>query len=260
MTNDTQGITVTSNEQFREVFHLLDHTSTVCCRIRLYPGEEHILTDLLQRRVHLIPSATAQLASRSKAHQARIFEPFMIPHTMVAYDTMNLLEATTQFRKEGINEVVVKQNRKNAGIGIHRYKSIEDVYNHAAFGTLTFPLVLQPYIAEFRDIRAVIIGDYAEAYERNNPWNFRHNLHCGGKAQPIDISDRLLSFCHKIMERGAFPYANLDIMELPDNSLYLTEINLRGGLRGARISSDEYRERVAARQQQLFAQGSKIAL
>lgn len=250
--NDMSGITVTSNDQFRKVFHLLDQTSTVCCRLKLYAGEEHILVDLLQRKVRLIPSATAQLASRSKAHQARIFSPFMVPHTVVIYDTNNLLKATTSFQQKGIREVVVKQNRKNGGMGIHLYQSIEDVYNHAAFGNLCFPFVLQPYVADFRDIRVLVIGDYAEAYQRNNPWNFRHNLHCGGQSCPIDMDERSLSFCRKVMERGDFPYAHIDLMETPDKNLHLTEINLSGGLRGAQISSEEYRDWIAARHQQLL--------
>ena len=54
------------------------------------------------------------------------------------------------------------------------------------------------------------------------------------------------------MERGDFPYAHIDLMETPDKNLHLTEINLRGGLRGAQISSEEYRDRIAARNQQLY--------
>ncbi|BHH82456.1 ATP-grasp domain-containing protein [Desulforhopalus sp. 52FAK] len=249
---DTPRITVTSNDQFRKVFHLLDQTSIVCCRLKLYAGEEHILVDLLERNVRLIPSATAQLASRSKAHQTRIFAPFMIPHTRVIYDTNNLLKATTSYQQKDIKKVVVKQNRKNGGMGIHLFQSVEDVYNHAAFGNLCFPFVLQPYVADFTDIRVIIIGDYAEAYQRINPWNFRHNLHCGGQSCPITMDDKLLSFCRKIMDRSEFPYAHMDIMETPDKKLYLTEINLRGGLLGAQISPDEYKDKIAVRQQQLL--------
>lgn len=248
------GIIITNNEQFRKEFHLLDNTSTVCCRLRLSPGEEHILIDLQQRNVTLIPSATAQIASRSKAHQARIFEEFMLPNTRVAYDTNNLLEATSYYRQLGTEELVVKQDRKNGGLGIHRYRDIEDVYNHTAFGSLPFPVIIQPFQPEFKDIRVIIIGDYIEAYQRVNPWNFRHNLHCGGHADPLEPDVKILRLCRDVMQRGQFPYAHIDIMLTPENSLYLIEINLRGGLRGARITAEEYRMKIAALHKQLTAE------
>lgn len=251
------GIIITNNEQFRKEFPLLDSTSTVCCRLRLCPGEEHILVDLQQRHVNLIPSATAQLASRSKAHQARIFTGFMLPHTRVAYDTNNLLEATSHYKQLSVKDLVVKQDRKNGGLGVHRYRNIEEVYNHAAFGTLSFPIIIQPFQPEFKDIRVIVIGDYIEAYERINPWNFRHNLHCGGYAKPFEPDDRILHLCSSVMQRGHFPYAHIDIMITPDNSLYLIEINLRGGLRGARISPQDYREKIRLLHEDLAAEAGK---
>jgi ribosomal protein S6--L-glutamate ligase len=45
------------------------------------------------------------------------------------------------------------------------------------------------------------------------------------------------------MARGRFPYAHIDLMILEDNSFYLGEINLRGGIRGAKITPAQYRER-----------------
>lgn len=249
----TPGIVITNNQQFRNQFHLLDSTSTISCRLRLSPGEEHILVDLQQRNVKLFPSATAQLASRSKAHQARIFSEFMLPNTRVIYDTNGLLEATTYYQQLNIGELVVKQDRKNGGLGIHRFRDIEDVYNSSAFGNLPFPLIIQPLQPEFRDIRVIVIGSYIEAYERVNPWNFRHNLHCGGHAKPIESTERMLNLCRRVMTRGGFPYAHIDLMKTND-SLHLIEINLKGGLRGARISSREYREKIQALHDQLIAE------
>lgn len=168
----------------------------------------------------------------------------MLPHTLAVYDTNCMLGATTLYRCHGIAELVVKQDRKNGGIGIHHFRDIEDVYNQAAFGCLPYPFVIQPFFSDFRDIRIIILGNYLEGYERVNPANFRHNLHCGGTARIYEPDENVMQFCRRIMARGGFPYAHIDLMVAADGSLYLTEINLRGGLRGARIDPREYLQRL----------------
>jgi ribosomal protein S6--L-glutamate ligase len=55
-----------------------------------------------------------------------------------------------------------------------------------------------------------------------------------------------MNYCLEVMARGAFPYAHLDLMLMPDDAIHLLEINLRGGLRGAKISGQEYQQRIAA--------------
>jgi ribosomal protein S6--L-glutamate ligase len=46
------------------------------------------------------------------------------------------------------------------------------------------------------------------------------------------------------MHRGHFPYGHLDIIVTKNGNSYLGEINLRGGIKGAKISSEEYQEKV----------------
>jgi ribosomal protein S6--L-glutamate ligase len=45
----------------------------------------------------------------------------------------------------------------------------------------------------------------------------------------------------------------VDLLILPDDSWFLSEINLRGGLRGARIDQQEYLRRVAELQEEELA-------
>ncbi len=245
-------IIIRNNTEFTTHYHSLNEHSIVNCRLRLIHGEEHLLTDLLERHVTLIPSATSQLASRSKVYQARIFSTFMLPHTLTIYDINGLLQATSVYKEHGLSEVIVKQDRKNGGIGIHRFRNIEDVYNQLSLHPFNQPVVLQPFIREFKDIRVIWLGEYKEAYERINHANFRRNLHCGGSAVPHELNDGILKFCSTIMQRGAFPYAHIDIMQTPEGKLYLTEVNLRGGLRGAKIDGDRYRELTDSIHQQLL--------
>lgn len=213
--------------------------------LRLRPGEEYILLDLAERGVRIIPPALAQMASRSKTFQVRLFHSYMVPHTLAIYTRHDLLGAVTLYQKNSIRQVVTKHDRRNAGLGIYLWPSAEEVYTQASFGVIPFPFVLQPFVSGCRDIRVVMLGDYVEAYWRHNPFNFRNNLHHGGKSSPCDPSAEQLMLCRQAMKRGLFPYAHLDIMITADNS-YLAEINLRGGLKGARIRRDDYRTKIEA--------------
>ncbi len=225
-------------------FDSLCRGDIVCGNLPLKYGEEHLFVDLLARGIDFIPAATAQLASKSKAFQALILKPWMVPLTTVIYSCHQLLETTNIYHSQGIEKVVLKQDRKNAGMGILLYSSVEDIYTQAANNAITYPFVIQPFVEESSDIRVIILDDYVEAYARHNPHNFRNNLHCGGSAEPFSLSQRVRSFCDEVMARGEFPYAHLDLMLTPGDNIYLAEINLRGGLRGAHISSAEYKNRV----------------
>ena len=210
-------------------------------RVSLRATEEHLLLDLVERGVRLIPSALSQMISRSKSLQTEVFAPWMPPHSRGIHDVHQLLDAMASFSIE--DKVVTKLERKNAGLGIHLWSSIEDVYTHATLGNLTFPFVLQPFYCVARDVRVIIIGDFIEAYERYNPTNFRNNLHCGGESLPWRLTERQLEVCRQVMARGKFPYAHIDLMII-DKADYLIEINLRGGIKGAVVGEQEYKERI----------------
>ncbi len=240
---------ITNNNELLKVSHLLTAGDIIACRLRLKYGEEHLLLDFVERGIQLIPSATSQLASRSKSFQARILSSFMIPHTVVIYDIHGLLDAVSRYNHNKIQKVVLKHDRKNAGLGIHLFKDIEDIFNQATTNNIPYPFVLQPFIPNSRDLRVIILADYIEAYERNNPDNFRNNLHCGGTATPFTLNTAQLALCQASMERGIFPYGHLDLMLTETNDVYLAEINLRGGIRGAAITSDDYQKRIKAIEQ-----------
>jgi len=246
---------IRDNQTLFSRYQQLKKNDIICGRLCLKPGEEHLLIDLLERGVRLIPSATSQLASRSKTFQAGIFSDFMLPGTLPVYDTHTLLKASSIYQQLQYGKVILKCDRKNAGFGIHTFNDIEDLYNHVSIGSVPFPFVIQPYQSKSRDIRVIILGDYLEAYERCNLYNFRKNLHCGGFSTPFNLADHMLDFCRKVMQRGDFPYAHLDLMLAEEGEqCSLLEINLRGGLKGARISGKEYQEKVAKIHESLLAE------
>ena len=237
---------IRDNRSLRVQYDSLSNGDIVIGRIRVRPLEEALLLDLVERGVKIFPSARAQLASRSKTFQTLLFSSFMPPHTRAVHDIHDLLQVLNHYGESGISRVVTKQDRSNAGMGIHLWHSIEDVYSQASFGVLPFPFVVQPFCSGSRDIRVVLLGDYVEAYWRKNPYNFRNNLHFGGESNPCDLSRKHMALCGEIMERAGFPYAHIDLMVTDHYETYLAEINLRGGIRGARISPAEYRAKVEA--------------
>lgn len=230
---------VHDNETLYKKYQQLKRNDIICGRIRLKPGQEFLLTDMVERGIRLIPSATAQLASRSKVFQTQLLGAFMLPGTITVHDQHDLFCATTTADARLHTEVILKRDRKNGGIGIHRFRSMEDLYNQVIGGGYPYPFTIQPFRPFCRDIRVVILDDYIEAYERKACHNFRHNLHCGGEAFPYPLTDGQRKFCHQVMERGNFPYAHIDLL-LDREEFWLTEINLRGGLRGAKMNGQEY--------------------
>ena len=245
-------LVIRDNSTLRAQYNSLRHGDIIIGRLRLRESEESLLLDLCERGVHLVPSGLSQLASRSKTLQSTLFAPFMMPLTRAIHGHHDLIEAIADYEKKSISTVVTKLDRRNAGMGVHLWRSVEEVFTHASLGNLPFPFVLQPFRAECRDIRVIFLGDYIEAYWRHNPCNFRNNLHHGGQTKACELSAEQIELCRQIMARGQFPYGHLDIIVTKEEEFYFGEINLRGGIRGAKISPGKYQERVDTIHQQLL--------
>lgn len=236
---------IIDNDTLRREYQALLPGERVATRLRLAPGEEYLLLDLEARGVELFPPGLAQALSRSKVMQAAILAPFMLPDTLAVHDLHTLHRAAHRYQQGGVGRVVVKLDRANAGMGVLLFGGVEEVINAATLQSLPFPFLLQPFVDGGRDLRVIFLGEYREAYLRYNPVGFRHNLHHGGGSEPRELTREQVEFSLRVMERGRFPYAHLDLFLLPDGDFYLGEINLRGGLRGAAISPQEYSQRLA---------------
>ena len=236
---------VESNQELFGCYDDLKAGDIILGRIRLAGDQENLLLDLVSRGVLLFPSASAQLCSRSKVYQAALLRRFMVEGTLPVYCMQDMLEAVTSYGRTGVDAVVCKLDRANAGLGILRFSSIEEVYSQVVLGSLAFPFVVQSFVEGCSDVRVVILDETVEAYRRHNPYNFRHNLHCGGTSLPWELTSEQLHFCHQVMKRADFPHAHVDLLLLPDGTHRLSEINLRGGLRGARMTQQDYLQMVA---------------
>lgn len=241
-----EKLIIRDNSTLRVHYDSLQEGDIVVGRLRLRESEESMLLDLETRGVHLIPSGLSQLVSRSKTLQATIFSKFMLPQTRAIHTLHDLIEAIPEYQKNSVTAVITKQDRGNAGLGVHLWQSIEEIFTHASLGNLPFPFVLQPFQPECRDIRVVMLDDYIEAYWRHNPHSFRNNLHHGGRSEPCKLSGEQVELCQRVMDRAHFPYAHIDILVTEEGKSFLGEVNLRGGLQGAKISPEEYQKKVDA--------------
>ncbi|MCK7503777.1 MAG: hypothetical protein MZV70_06420, partial [Desulfobacterales bacterium] len=98
-----------------------------------------------------------------------------------------LMEAVTYCSRHGIEAVVSKREGMHCGHGIRRWESAEALYNAAAFTKEAFPFVLQPFMANISDVRVVVVGDYVEAYLRENLYNFQsQSRRQGGQPGAVD--------------------------------------------------------------------------
>jgi len=208
------------------------------------PGEEIKLIDLGDRGVIFFPPLLAHLVVRGKSAQAQVLEEFMLPGTFVAHGLPDLAAHLGDPRLAG--SVVAKRDRAHLGLGVSRWPSLEDLHSLGSLSPLPYPLVVQPFLEEARDLRAVVLGDYQEAYERVNPQGFRKNIFQGGAFRPAVLAPDLSDFCRRVMARGKFPYAVLDVLVSPAGEFYLSEINFHAGLKGSQLGQGEFRRRVEA--------------
>ncbi len=229
--------------EFRRCYPHLTAGDLVLGCLPLKPGEEIKIIDLLSRGVAFFPPYVAQVLSRSKAAQAAVLGEFMVPGTQVAYRAADLAAMAVRFPPQ--TPVVCKRDRAHLGLGVSWWPSLEALLSLAGLQNLEYPLVVQPFVPEARDLRAVLAGGHAELYERQNPHSFRRNLFQGGTSRPVAFPPPYEEFCRRVMARGAFPYAVLDLLVSPTGDVYLSEISLHAGLRASRLGQAGFRRLVA---------------
>jgi ribosomal protein S6--L-glutamate ligase len=238
---------VLSYQAFKKYFQEFKEGDLIGIRLPLKKEELGLIIDLIHRKVEAFPSFLSQILSVSKTLQAEILKNFMLPYTFSVRDKNSLLFAISELSKlsKKFYKFVTKDDRANCGLGVRLWNSLEEIYNVAGTPVLPFPFVLQPFYENVKDIRVIILGEYyMEAYERINPYNFRKNLFLGGKAKSYQLNEKEIEFCKKVMERGNFPYAHLDLIYTGEEGPYLSEISLKGGIKGAKISPQTYEETV----------------
>jgi glutathione synthase/RimK-type ligase-like ATP-grasp enzyme len=210
-----------------------------------------LAADLLERGVRCIPAVTCQALARSKCAQALVFRRWMAPHTRAVSRRPELMQALGDYARSAIGAVVTKQEGMHCGHGIRRWESIEALYNSVALDDRVYPFVLQPFLPAITDVRVIVVGEYVEAYLRENLYNFRANIAAGGASRPLSMDPAAEAICRTVMERGRFPYAHIDLHLTSEGACLLSEIALEGGIAAARIGRSELDQRKRERLEEL---------
>jgi glutathione synthase/RimK-type ligase-like ATP-grasp enzyme len=210
-----------------------------------------LAADLLERGVRFVPPLTCQTLSRSKCAQAVVFRTWMAPHTRVVSRRADLMQALGDYARQAVGAVVTKQEGMHCGHGVRRWESAEALYNAVAFDEGAYPFVLQPFLEGISDVRVIVVGDYVEAYLRENLYNFRANIAAGGASRPLSMDPAAAAFCRTVMERGRFPYAHVDLHLTAAGTCLLAEIALGGGIAAARIGRAELERKKRERLEEL---------
>lgn len=227
---------ITSYSHLVQVYQDLGPGDVFVGRIPASHQKAVILMDLTARGVSLLPSAMAQMLAASKTAQAFVLNQWMLPHTQVISRRQELMDALGHYARNGIETAVTKQDHLHCGHGVRQWRDLEMLYNCLSLDNSCFPFVLQPFADVSTDLRVIIVGEFCEAYARNNPDGFRMNLAAGGSSRPYALSEAQKELCRRTMIRAQMPYAHIDLMITADGGIYLSEINLNGGLHGACIS------------------------
>ncbi|MCK4486884.1 MAG: hypothetical protein KAU38_09000 [Desulfobacterales bacterium] len=230
---------IRTNRELKEHYDDLNAGDCFIGMLSFKNVKHRIFIDLLERGVRFFPSALSQTLGHSKVAQALALRQWMIPFTLIIARRVDLMHAINTYNQHGIATVVTKEDHLQCGFGIHRWDSIEALYNHVSLNTRSYPFVLQPFLETYTDLRVIVAGDYYEAYTRENQNNFRMNLTAGGTSRPYTLTNAHLGLCHSVMERGKFPYAHIDLLVTEDGHGYLSEIALNGGMKGARITRED---------------------
>ena len=237
---------VRSNRELKTLYHELTGGDAFIGNLSLKHLKHTLLVDMLERGIRCLPSALAQVLNSSKVAQAFVLKNWMLPHTHVISRRADLIAALGAYHRHDVGPVVTKQEAMHCGHGIRRWETMETLYSFMALDKSAYPFVLQPFQEQFTDVRIIIVEDYVEAYTRYNPHNFRMNITLGGTGSVYDLSAQQETLCRTVMQRGKFPFAHIDLMVLPDERCYLSEISLNGGIKGALIGRQELDRRKKA--------------
>ena len=152
--------------------------------------------------------------------------PELIPPTVITRDLAMLQEVRAEW-----GDVIVKPLYGNGGAGVFRLKAGDGnmASLHELFTQMNNePLILQKFLPEVSggDKRIILVeGEAVGAINRVPPeGETRSNLHVGGRAEPVTLTERDKEICAAIgptlRERGQV-FVGIDVI-----GQYLTEINV----------------------------------
>ncbi len=190
--------------------------------------------------VYCLNQSLAITNSRDKLNTLQLLsrENLPMPNTSFShsvYETKQLMEMV------GGAPLVIKLLEGTKGIGVvlaENTKAAESVIN--AFKSLKANILVQEYIKESKgkDIRCFVVGDkVVAAMERQaEEGEFRANMHLGGKALAVEITDEERLIAIKAVKTVGLDIAGVDMVR-SNSGPKILEVNSSPGLEGIESAS-----------------------
>ena len=179
-------------------------------------------------------------SSRDKLNTLQLLSHESLPMPITSF-SHSVYETQQLMQMVGGAPLVIKLLEGTKGIGVvlaETNKAAESVIN--AFKSLKADILVQEYIKESkgRDIRCFVVGDrVAAAMERQaEEGEFRANIHLGGKALAVEITDEERAIAIKAVKTIGLDIAGVDMVR-SNSGPKILEINSSPGLEGIEAAS-----------------------
>lgn len=190
--------------------------------------------------VYCLNKSLAITSSRDKLHSLQLLSRKNLPMPITSF-SHSVYETKQLMQMVGGAPLVIKLLEGTKGIGVvlaETNKAAESVIN--AFKSLKANILVQEYIKESkgRDIRCFVVGNQVVAsMERQaEEGEFRANMHLGGKASAIEITDEERELAIKAVKTIGLDIAGVDMVR-SNSGPKILEINSSPGLEGIEAAS-----------------------
>ncbi len=190
--------------------------------------------------VYCLNKSSAITSSRDKLNTLQLLSHENLPMPITSF-SHSVYETKQLMQMVGGAPLVIKLLEGTKGIGVvlaESNKAAESVIN--AFKSLKADILVQEFIKESkgRDIRCFVVGDQVvAAMERQaEDGEFRANIHLGGKAVTVEITDEERDIAIKAVKTIGLDIAGVDMVR-SNFGPKLLEVNSSPGLEGIEAAS-----------------------
>lgn len=190
--------------------------------------------------IYCLNKSAAISSSRDKLNTLQLLSRENLPMPITSF-SHSVYETKQLIKMVGGAPLVVKLLEGTKGIGVvlaDTSKAAESVIN--AFKSLKADILVQEYIKESkgRDIRCFVVGNQVVAamQRQAEEGEFRANVHLGGKALAVEISDEERAIAIKAVKIIGLDVAGVDMVR-SNSGPKILEINSSPGLEGIEAAS-----------------------
>jgi ribosomal protein S6--L-glutamate ligase len=190
--------------------------------------------------IYCLNNSLAITSSRDKLNTLQLLSRDNLPMPTTSF-SHSVYETQQLMKMVGGSPLVIKLLEGTKGIGVvlaESNKAAESVIN--AFKSLKANILVQEYIKESkgRDIRCFVVGDrvVAAMERRAEEGEFRANMHLGGKAMAVEITNEEREIAIKAVKIIGLDIAGVDMVR-SNSGPKILEINSSPGLEGIESAS-----------------------